>query len=125
MPKLISIQIRALPSQKYIWRACQSETRRVRSFLGRQVILRILIRLRLLLYYIQMYHANLCFLGPVSMTSGAARLLSQQLANVDIGHPFHEVYTRLIARDENWISSQWMTERTGGKLTALTWLYNI
>jgi len=59
--------------------------------------------------------ANACIQGPVSMTSGAARLLAQQLAHVDAAHPFHEVYQRLISRDDNWISSQWMTERPGGK----------
>lgn len=56
---------------------------------------------------------------PVSMTSGAARLFwhqtTQDPAIRDVkDHPFHEVYRRLIARKDNWISSQWMTERPGG-----------
>ncbi|KAK5729357.1 hypothetical protein LTR17_011987 [Elasticomyces elasticus] len=51
---------------------------------------------------------------PVSMTSGAARLLAHQLPGLSPEHPFHEVYHRLIARESNWISSQWMTERPGG-----------
>ncbi|KAK3073425.1 hypothetical protein LTR53_005003 [Teratosphaeriaceae sp. CCFEE 6253] len=51
---------------------------------------------------------------PVSMTSGAARLLAHQLPHLPPEHPFHEVYERVIAREDNWISSQWMTERPGG-----------
>ncbi|KAK3639756.1 hypothetical protein LTR56_012333 [Elasticomyces elasticus] len=51
---------------------------------------------------------------PVSMTSGAARLLAHQIPNLAPEHPFHEVYRRLIARENNWTSSQWMTERPGG-----------
>ncbi|TKA67606.1 hypothetical protein B0A55_09781, partial [Friedmanniomyces simplex] len=51
---------------------------------------------------------------PVSMTSGAARLLVHQLPELPPDHPFHEVYKRLVAREDNWISSQWMTERPGG-----------
>ncbi|KIW31227.1 uncharacterized protein PV07_02892 [Cladophialophora immunda] len=51
---------------------------------------------------------------PVSMTSGAARLVSKQLSSVPADHPFHEIYRLLIAREGNWISSQWMTERPGG-----------
>ncbi|KAK5724255.1 hypothetical protein LTR15_004299 [Elasticomyces elasticus] len=51
---------------------------------------------------------------PVSMTSGAARLLAHQIPNLAPEHPFHKVYRRLIARENNWISSQWMTERPGG-----------
>ncbi|KAJ6037402.1 hypothetical protein N7540_001681 [Penicillium herquei] len=51
---------------------------------------------------------------PISMTSGAARLVRHQLANVPSDHPFHELYARLIARENNWISAQWMTERPGG-----------
>ncbi|KAJ5545596.1 hypothetical protein N7494_003181 [Penicillium frequentans] len=51
---------------------------------------------------------------PVSMTSGAARLVRSQLASVPVDHPFHELYARLIAREKNWISAQWMTERPGG-----------
>lgn len=51
---------------------------------------------------------------PVSMTSGAGRLLSHQLSRLPKEHPFHEVYARITAREDNWISSQWMTERPGG-----------
>ncbi|KAJ5121753.1 hypothetical protein N7448_002885 [Penicillium atrosanguineum] len=51
---------------------------------------------------------------PVSMTSGAARLVRHQLSSVPPDHPFHELYARLIARENNWISAQWMTERPGG-----------
>lgn len=51
---------------------------------------------------------------PVSMTSGAARLFLQQTKDLPREHPFHEVYRRLTARQDNWISSQWMTERPGG-----------
>lgn len=51
---------------------------------------------------------------PVSMTSGAARLLQHQLPNLPPDHPFHEIYRRITAREDNWISSQWMTERPGG-----------
>ncbi|KAJ5921613.1 hypothetical protein N7454_009087 [Penicillium verhagenii] len=51
---------------------------------------------------------------PVSMTSGAARLVRHQLASLAPDHPFHELYARLIARENNWISAQWMTERPGG-----------
>lgn len=51
---------------------------------------------------------------PVSMTSGAARLVRHQLSSVHSDHPFHELYSRLIAREDNWISAQWMTERPGG-----------
>jgi alkylation response protein AidB-like acyl-CoA dehydrogenase len=48
------------------------------------------------------------------MTSGAARLVRNQLSGVPQDHPFHELYARLIARENNWISAQWMTERPGG-----------
>jgi alkylation response protein AidB-like acyl-CoA dehydrogenase len=48
------------------------------------------------------------------MTSGAGRLLAHQLPSLPQNHPFHEVYRRLVAREDNWISSQWMTERPGG-----------
>ncbi|ETI21162.1 hypothetical protein G647_07506 [Cladophialophora carrionii CBS 160.54] len=51
---------------------------------------------------------------PVSMTSGAARLVAKQLDSVPADHPFHEIYRLLTAREGNWISSQWMTERPGG-----------
>lgn len=48
------------------------------------------------------------------MTSGAARLFSHQIKDLPEDHPFHEVYKRLTAREDSWISSQWMTERPGG-----------
>ncbi|KAK3721781.1 hypothetical protein LTR37_002946 [Vermiconidia calcicola] len=51
---------------------------------------------------------------PVSMTSGAGRLLFHQLHHSPAEHPFHEVYRRIVAREGNLISSQWMTERPGG-----------
>jgi hypothetical protein len=48
------------------------------------------------------------------MTSGAARLFRHQLPSVPADHPFHELYAKLIARENSWISAQWMTERPGG-----------
>ncbi|KAK4561566.1 hypothetical protein LTR86_004245 [Recurvomyces mirabilis] len=51
---------------------------------------------------------------PVSMTSGAARLMAHQLPRTPSDHPFHEVYKKIVATEDNWISSQWMTERPGG-----------
>ncbi|KAJ5769776.1 uncharacterized protein N7511_001827 [Penicillium nucicola] len=51
---------------------------------------------------------------PVSMTSGAARLVRHEIQDLPSDHPFHELYARLIARKNNWISAQWMTERPGG-----------
>ena len=49
------------------------------------------------------------------MTSGAARVVMRQLAGLPSEHPFHEVFRRLISReDDAWVSSQWMTERPGG-----------
>ncbi|OAQ77920.1 Acyl-CoA dehydrogenase [Purpureocillium lilacinum] len=51
---------------------------------------------------------------PVSMTSGAARLVMRHLPGLPDDHPFHEVFRKLIARDDAWVSSQWMTERPGG-----------
>lgn len=48
------------------------------------------------------------------MTSGAGRLIGKQLASVPDDHPFHELYRLITARQNNWISSQWMTERPGG-----------
>jgi alkylation response protein AidB-like acyl-CoA dehydrogenase len=51
---------------------------------------------------------------PVSMTSGAARLFQQQCRDKPKGHVFHEIYAKLVAREGNWISAQWMTERPGG-----------
>ncbi|KAI1629811.1 acyl-CoA dehydrogenase/oxidase C-terminal [Exophiala viscosa] len=51
---------------------------------------------------------------PVSMTSGAGRLIGKQLPSLPDDHPFHELYRLITARQDNWISSQWMTERPGG-----------
>lgn len=48
------------------------------------------------------------------MTSGAGRLIGKHLGSVPQDHPFHELYRRITARQDNWISSQWMTERPGG-----------
>lgn len=48
------------------------------------------------------------------MTSGAARLFQHQTRDLPLSHPFHEVFRRLTARENSWISSQWMTERPGG-----------
>ncbi|UPX18162.1 uncharacterized protein EKO05_0008472 [Ascochyta rabiei] len=58
---------------------------------------------------------------PMSMTDGAATLLSKHLRDPDgeqIGRlrVFEEAYRRLTSRDPKyaWTSGQWMTERTGG-----------
>ncbi|OBT85753.1 hypothetical protein VE02_05819 [Pseudogymnoascus sp. 03VT05] len=51
---------------------------------------------------------------PTSMTSGAARLMAKQLPGLPLEHPFHEIFNRLTARENHWVSSQWMTERPGG-----------
>lgn len=51
---------------------------------------------------------------PVSMTSGAARLFQHHTKDLPQSHPFYELYRRLTARENSWISSQWMTERPGG-----------
>jgi alkylation response protein AidB-like acyl-CoA dehydrogenase len=58
---------------------------------------------------------------PMSMTDGAATLLSRHLDDTDGDQPgrgqvFKEAYRRLISRDPKtaWTSGQWMTERTGG-----------
>lgn len=48
------------------------------------------------------------------MTSGAARLMAKQLPGLPSEHPFHEIFNRITAREDHWVSSQWMTERTGG-----------
>lgn len=48
------------------------------------------------------------------MTDGAAKLLASYLPNLPSSHPFHEVYQRLVARNDSWTSGQWMTERAGG-----------
>ncbi|KAI4861111.1 hypothetical protein F4820DRAFT_461197 [Hypoxylon rubiginosum] len=58
---------------------------------------------------------------PMSMTDGAATLLSRHLADPDGDQPgrhavFAETYSRLVSQDprQSWTSGQWMTERTGG-----------
>ncbi|KAJ4293500.1 hypothetical protein N0V90_008783 [Kalmusia sp. IMI 367209] len=58
---------------------------------------------------------------PMSMTDGAALLISKHLNDEDGDQPgrgkvFAEAYRRLISRDPGvaWTSGQWMTERTGG-----------
>jgi alkylation response protein AidB-like acyl-CoA dehydrogenase len=58
---------------------------------------------------------------PMSMTDGAATLLSRHLNDPDEDQPgrqkvFQEAYNRLTSRDPKlaWTSGQWMTERTGG-----------
>lgn len=51
---------------------------------------------------------------PLSMSDGAARLLREQLPGLPESHPFHQVYNRLVARENGWTSGQWMTERAGG-----------
>lgn len=51
---------------------------------------------------------------PVSMTSGACRLMRFQLGSAPADHPFHELYAKLTARENSWVSAQWMTERAGG-----------
>lgn len=48
------------------------------------------------------------------MTSGACRLVRFQLSSVPVDHPFHELYAKLTARENSWVSAQWMTERVGG-----------
>ncbi|KAF2002429.1 hypothetical protein P154DRAFT_138851 [Amniculicola lignicola CBS 123094] len=58
---------------------------------------------------------------PMSMTDGAATLLSRHLGEDDGAQPgrkevFGKAYARLTSRDPKvaWTSGQWMTERTGG-----------
>jgi alkylation response protein AidB-like acyl-CoA dehydrogenase len=58
---------------------------------------------------------------PMSMTDGAATLLSRHLEDLDRDQPgrgmvFQEAHRRLTSREpkEAWTSGQWMTERTGG-----------
>ncbi|KAI9371428.1 hypothetical protein BJX61DRAFT_548264 [Aspergillus egyptiacus] len=54
---------------------------------------------------------------PISMTDGAALILTQEIArkNLPPSHPFSQTLKRLLARDESfWTSGQWMTERAGG-----------
>ncbi|KAL3462144.1 acyl-CoA dehydrogenase/oxidase [Aspergillus heterothallicus] len=58
--------------------------------------------------------ASATYSCPVSMTSGACRLVRHHLSSVPSDHPFHYLYARLTSRDDPWISAQWMTERVGG-----------
>ncbi|KPI43779.1 putative acyl-CoA dehydrogenase AidB [Cyphellophora attinorum] len=51
---------------------------------------------------------------PVSMSSGASRLVSKLLKDLPPKHFLHAVYQRLISRTDPWVSAQWMTERPGG-----------
>lgn len=58
---------------------------------------------------------------PMSMTDGAATLLSKHLRDADVDQTgrvrvFEEAYRRLTSRDPKyaWTSGQWMTERSGG-----------
>ncbi|KAG2416312.1 hypothetical protein HFD88_007527 [Aspergillus terreus] len=57
--------------------------------------------------------ASATYSCPVSMTSGACRLVRHHLS-VPSDHPFHYLYARLTSREDPWISAQWMTERVGG-----------
>ncbi|OLL23822.1 Acyl-CoA dehydrogenase family member 11 [Neolecta irregularis DAH-3] len=65
-----------------------------------------------LVQFIKVYLFNpssATFTCPLSMTDGAAQILSRDPA-------FKEIFARLVSRDvsEMWTSGQWMTERTGG-----------
>ncbi|KAL4960739.1 putative acyl-CoA dehydrogenase [Aspergillus stella-maris] len=55
---------------------------------------------------------------PMSMTDGAALILSTEIKKKDLppSHPFSKTLPHLLSRDANaaWTSGQWMTERTGG-----------
>ncbi|KAF9895093.1 hypothetical protein FE257_004722 [Aspergillus nanangensis] len=52
---------------------------------------------------------------PMSMTDGAALVLTQHLKTLPTDHPFHAVFQKLVSRGEDfWTSGQWMTERAGG-----------
>ncbi|KAI0116170.1 hypothetical protein F4776DRAFT_312668 [Hypoxylon sp. NC0597] len=66
-------------------------------------------------------HTSAMTMCPMSMTDGAATLLSRHLDDPDGDQPgrravFAEAYRRLVSQDpqESWTSGQWMTERTGG-----------
>ncbi|KAI2463720.1 acyl-CoA dehydrogenase/oxidase [Annulohypoxylon bovei var. microspora] len=66
-------------------------------------------------------HSAAVTVCPMSMTDGAATLLSRHLNDPDGDQPgrqavLNEVYRRLVSRDpkQSWTSGQWMTERTGG-----------
>lgn len=52
---------------------------------------------------------------PLSMTDGAAFILSQRLKDFPSDHILHTVFKRLTSTgNDNWTSGQWMTERAGG-----------
>ncbi|KAJ5325326.1 uncharacterized protein N7506_008428 [Penicillium brevicompactum] len=52
---------------------------------------------------------------PISMTDGAAFILSSRIKDLPSDHPFHAAYRGLISeKDDHWTSGQWMTERAGG-----------
>ncbi|KAL3490507.1 hypothetical protein BJX62DRAFT_140673 [Aspergillus germanicus] len=66
---------------------------------------------------------------PISMTDGAALILSQEVArkNLPPGHAFSVTLRHLLSRGEGgsvdvdfWTSGQWMTERAGGSDVANT-----
>ncbi|KAI0836039.1 hypothetical protein F5Y06DRAFT_275073 [Hypoxylon sp. FL0890] len=66
-------------------------------------------------------HTSAMTMCPMSMTDGAATLLSRHLDDPDGDQPgrqavLAEAYRRLVSQDphEAWTSGQWMTERTGG-----------
>ncbi|KAI1459777.1 acyl-CoA dehydrogenase/oxidase [Annulohypoxylon moriforme] len=67
-------------------------------------------------------HTSAMTMCPMSMTDGAATLLSRHLDDPDDEswrgrqYFFNDVYHHLVSRDpaEAWTSGQWMTERTGG-----------
>ncbi|KAL5339995.1 hypothetical protein BJX70DRAFT_407718 [Aspergillus crustosus] len=54
---------------------------------------------------------------PISMTDGAALVLSTDIARTNLPptHPFQTTLSRLLSRKADmWTSGQWMTERAGG-----------
>lgn len=52
---------------------------------------------------------------PMSMSDGAAFVLSQRLKDLPSDHILHTVFRKLTSRGEDyWTSGQWMTERAGG-----------
>ncbi|KAJ0414588.1 hypothetical protein BJY00DRAFT_305488 [Aspergillus carlsbadensis] len=62
---------------------------------------------------------------PISMTDGAALILSQEIARRNLGpdHPFSVTLRHLLSRGDDvdfWTSGQWMTERAGGSDVANT-----
>ncbi|EPS28110.1 hypothetical protein PDE_03056 [Penicillium oxalicum 114-2] len=52
---------------------------------------------------------------PISMSDGAAFILSSKIRDLPSSHPFQTVFQGLISEgDDHWTSGQWMTERAGG-----------